>query len=54
MIFKIILMSFLMTFVAIYGIISYAMYVEDKVFHPEGIWDAFGSVVVLIICSLLI
>ena len=54
MVFKFVLLSFIMTFVAIYGIVSYAMYIDDKTFHQEGIWDFFGSILVLVICSFLV
>lgn len=44
---------FISVFVAIYGMVSYFQYKDDKFNHPEGVVDLFASAFVLILMSLL-
>lgn len=51
--FKVILASFLMSFVAIYGLVAYAKSIDDPVNYPHGYIELIASAVVIVVCGIM-
>ena len=51
---KYVILTFILLFVVMYGIISYAKYVEDKRLNGCCLMDVIASIIILIIVSLMI
>lgn len=50
--FKVILASFLMSFVAIYGLIAYGKGLEDPVNYPHGHLTLICAAVTIVLCGI--